>query len=86
VQTQHHRTRRAPTSHAADIAAAQAADAILDSLEMPHLAGPVPSAVNVVHSSSSTEGSDEKGEMDSDESVSGDKLTTEGLPMTTVSC
>ena len=49
-----------------DVAAAKAADAILDSLE-------IPSAVNVVHpSSSSTEGSDEKHELESDASVSCD--------------
>jgi hypothetical protein len=52
-----------------DVAAAQA-DALLDSLQMPCLSVTVPTSVNVVHPSSSSEGSCEKGELDSDDSVS----------------
>ena len=73
---------RGPASSSADLEAAKAADAILDSLQMPRLAAPVPAAVNVVHSSSSTEGS-EKGELD-DESVG--KSANGEATMTTVSC
>lgn len=61
----------------AEIAAAQAAankaDALLDSLQMPRIASSVPSAVNVVHNSSSSEASSsEKGDLDSDDEE-GDK-------------
>ena len=73
-----------PASSAADLAAAQAADAILDSLQMPRLA--VPSAVNVVHSSSSTEGSEGKDLEESDDSVSGEKQAAEEAPVQAVSC
>lgn len=61
----------------ADIEAAKAADAILDSLQMPRLAVPasVPSAVNVVHSSCSSSEEASKGDVDSDESVSDEKNT-----------
>lgn len=61
----------------ADIEAAKAADAILDSLQMPRLAVPasVPSAVNVVHSSCSSSEEASKGDVDSDESVSDEKAT-----------
>lgn len=78
--------KSAPASSAADIAAAQAADAILDSLQMPRLNVPV--AVNVVHSSSSTDGSEGKGGLDdSDDSVSGDKSANdEVVPVAAVSC
>jgi hypothetical protein len=65
-----------------DVVAAQAAanqaDAILDSLQMPCLPAAVPAAV-LVHSSSSSEGpSSDKDELDSDESVgeAGDNATT----------
>ena len=60
----------------ADIEAAKAADAILDSLQMPRLAVPpsVPSAVNVVHSSCSSSEEASKGDVDSDESVSDEKV------------
>jgi hypothetical protein len=59
----------------ADIEAAKAADAILDSLQMPRLAVPasVPAAVNVVHSSCSSSEEASKGDVDSDESVSDEK-------------
>ncbi len=86
------KTLGVPVNSAADIAAAQAADAILDSLEMPRLAVPVmvPSAVNVVHSScSSADDSSDKGELDSDDSVSGDIKSSliGGITTTsTVSC
>lgn len=73
-----------PHSSAADLAAAQAADAILDSLQMPRLAVAVPSAVNVVHSSSASEGSVDKNEIDSDDSIVGDK--SEAIPMMAISC
>lgn len=61
----------------ADIEAAQAADAMLDSLQMPRLAVPAsfPSAVNVVHSSCSSSEDASKGDVDSDESVSDEKNT-----------
>lgn len=52
---------------AAQVAACQA-DAILDSLQMPCLSASVPTAVIVDASSSSSEGSCDKGELDSDES------------------
>jgi hypothetical protein len=71
-----------PMTAAADIAAAEAADAILDSLEMPRLATVlVPAAVNVVHcSGSSTEdSSSDKGELDSDDSVSGDNMKSSSV-------
>ncbi|GAX10095.1 hypothetical protein FisN_3Lh280 [Fistulifera solaris] len=59
----------------ADIEAAKAADAILDSLQMPRLAVPasVPAAVNVVHSSCSSSEEASKGDVDSDESVTDEK-------------
>lgn len=51
--------------------AANQADAILDSLQMPRLTAPVPTAVTVVHpssaSSSSESSRDDKGEIESDD-------------------
>ena len=54
----------------AAVAAACEADAILDSLEMPRLSPSVPSAVDVVSSSSSTSSEHMKGEVSCDESAS----------------
>lgn len=76
---------RAAGGHAtaAEIAAAQAAasqaDALLDSLQMPRIPTSVPSAVNVVHNSSSSEASSsEKGDLDSDDEE-GDKVNTRAV-------
>jgi hypothetical protein len=56
-------------------AAALQADVLLDSLQMPRLATPVPSAVNVVHeSSSSSESSSEKAELDTDDEAAADRV------------
>jgi hypothetical protein len=67
---------------AAEIAAAQAAasqaDALLDSLQVPRIASSVPSAVNVVHNSSSSEASSEKGDLDSDDEE-GDKANARAV-------
>lgn len=74
ILTQIHK-HQAASDNGAELAAVQAAasqaDAILDSLQMPRLATSLPTEVNVVHASSSSasEGSCEKGELDSDDSV-----------------
>jgi hypothetical protein len=67
-----------PTCFEAAQVAAFQADAILDSLQMPRLPTTIPSPV-IVPSSSSSEGSCDKGELDSDDSVvePGDKSMTE---------
>ena len=68
AQLQSRKVPDAADNMAAAQAAANQADALLDSLQMPRLATKVPSAVNVVHaSSSSSEGSSEKAELDSDD-------------------
>lgn len=60
-------------------AAACHADSILDSLQMPCIQATVPTPVIVHPSSSSSEGSCDKGELDSDDSVEdpGDKSSME---------
>lgn len=73
---------------AAAVAASQA-DALIDSLQMPRFAGPIPNAVDVVPSSSASESSNvEKTEIVSgdEESDAGNEttVTTAAAPTTTV--
>ena len=74
AQLQGRKTCTAAANMAAAQAAASQADALLDSLQVPRLAT-IPSAVNVVHaSSSSSEGPSEKAELDSDDEHEVDQI------------